>query len=512
MIFGVDLEFLTPRSRGTVYGRNEDSDNIQEYGVYVQSKTQITQKLDVLVALRGDYQSVFKEVWLSPRAALVYKPSVSNSFRVTFNRTITSPSPNSLFLDLLAARLPISADAFIPVRARGTADGYTWKRNPAYAQLGAPSDLVASSMLPGMEGADAPLGLPTATVYGLMYQGLAAIPNDVLAGMLIDALGLPDALKPLLEGRMEDIKALLHPAETNVQGFSSGQLGMLNLTTQGIDPIPNDLSPVSGIKPKRSMTIEAGYKGIMGISVLFAVDAYYSEQENFVGALQMKTPFVLVPTLSQDLTRDLATAIEANSELVTVLELMGAIAGVDVTPEYAAALLVGLAADQLPSAQTPIGIVQPNENRAPEGSIPELLVTYPNFGHVKYFGADVAVQVLASDNLSLFGNMSWVSDDFFDHTETGEDDPTAVLYMNAPSLKFKMGGAYEFDNGLSIMASGRYIKGFMMFSGQYNGEVDPYFLVDLGVGYQLDRGLRLPGSLRADLHDSNVTNNLHREL
>ena len=41
------------------------------------------------------------------------------------------------------------------------------------------------------------------------------------------------------------------------------------------------------------------------------------------------------------------------------------------------------------------------------------MLAYPNFGDVGYYGVDVAAQLIASRALTLFGNMSWVSDDFF---------------------------------------------------------------------------------------------------
>ncbi len=506
LIMGVDLEFLSPNSRGTVYGRNEESDNLQEYGAYVQYKTQLTSKFDLVAALRGDYQSIFGKVWLSPRAALVFKPSTTSSVRLTYNRTVVNPSATALFLDLVAAKLPISANAALNVRGRGAANGFTWNRNADYLAIGAPTDLVASSMIPGMVGMDAPVGLPTGLVYGLMYQGMAAIPNDDLADMLIDALGLDPALHAVLASQMETIKTLLHPDETQVAGFSAGQLGLLNLSSQSIDPIANDLTPQPALKPQTARSIEVGYKGILNDRVLLSADVYFAYKKNFTGALQMKTPFVLVPTLSQDLTRDLAAGIENNADLLALLDILATLSGLDLTPEAAASILVGIAGSALPSASTPVGVVQPNENHAGEGNLPELLVTYPNFGQINYYGADLALQVLASDALSLFGNMSWVSDDFFDHTETGEENESAVLALNAPAMKFKLGGTMRFNNGLSLTVSGRYIDGFRMISGQYIGDVESYFLVDLGIGYRLGR------ALRADLNVANVTNNLHREF
>ena len=505
-IMGVDLEFLNPDSKGTVYGRNEHKDNVQEYGAYLHAATQVSRKLEVILALRGDYHNLFEKVHLSPRAGLVLKPSPTSSFRLTYNRAMVNPLATSLFLDLVAAKLPLGGDAYLSVRGRGGVQGYTWNRNPEYLAMGATTDLVASSFFPGQEGADIPVGLSTGLVYDFMYEGLAALDNGEMADMLINALGLDPTLRALVVGYMDTIKSLLHPDRTQVNGFSAGQLGMLNLTTQTIDLIPNELAPMPGIKPQTSMAVEAGYKGIVNDKVLVAVDAYYMEKKNFVGALQVRTPFVLVPTFAADLERDMAAGINANEELLKVLNLLAAISGEDMTPEAAAKLLVGLAGGNLPRPTDPIGIIQPNENHAGFGNIPELLLTYPNFGHISYFGADAAVQVLASDELTMFANVSWVSDDFFDNTETGEEDETAAVALNAPALKLKMGGRYQPGNRLSFMASGRYVDGFRMISGQYIGEVKPYFVVDLGVGYEISRGLR------ADLNVSNLTDNQHRQF
>jgi len=506
LIFGTDLEFLSPDSRGTVYGRNEDSDNIRELGAYVQSKTQITNKLDLVAAIRGDHHNQFGKIYLSPRLGLVLKPTVASSVRATYNRTVVNPGATALFLDLIAARLPVGGGNFLSVRGRGIVNGFTWNRNPAYTAIGAPTDLVASSMIPGMEGADVPVGLPTDLVYGLVYSGLAAIPDEQLADDLIVALGLNVALRPVLLSQIGVIKGLLHPSETVVEGFSPGQLGLLNISSREIDPIQNELEDLPAVKPQESQFYEVGYKGILGDRVLVALDAYYAQKKNFVGALQIKTPFVVVPTLTQDLTRDLATGIAGNDDLLTLLDLLGAVSGLQLSPEAAAALIVGLAASSLPSASTPVAIVQAAENHAGAGNPPELLVTYPNFGSISYYGVDASLQVVASDNLSLFANMSWVSDDFFDNEETGEELESAVLAMNAPARKYKLGGTYQTDVGLSVTASGRYVAGFHMISGQYVGRVDPYFLLDMGIGYEISEGLR------ADLNVSNLTNYLHREF
>ena len=493
LIMGVDLEMLRPDSRGTVLGRNEDRDNIDEYGAYLQSATSVTDWLDVTLALRGDYNTVAEKIQWSPRAALVLKPRAGHSMRVTFNRSFSSPTPATYYLDLVAATLPGST---IRVRGRGAADGFTFEHNPAYLGIGATTDLVASSLLPGMEGAPVPVGLDTGAIYGLLYQGLAAIPDADLAAMLA-AAGL-NLTEPLIAA----LKTGLHPDNTQVSGFSPGVLGILNLSTLNMELGDGNLPDIDPIRQTVSRSIEVGYKGLLGEKVLLAIDGYYARRKNFIGSLQTRTPFVLVPSLGTDLVRDIKTGLDGNAVIA------GSLALFNLTTEQAAQLLVDLAGGDLPSATTPVAIVQPVENNAGVGQTPEIMLSYPNFGNISYLGADLSLQVLASEYLSLFGNMSWLSDNYFDASEVGNASGQDVeLSMNSPSFKFKLGGEYRAGGGWSVNLSGRYINGFKVLSGPYVGDVESYFVLDLGGGYAFRNS-----GLRADLVVNNLLDSSHREF
>ncbi len=490
LIMGVDFELTRPDTKGTVLGRNEDHDNIDEYGVYAQSTTTITDRVELTMALRGDYNNVVDKVQASPRVGLVLKPNPSSSFRATYNRSFSSPSATSNWLDIVAAVLPGN----IKVRGRGAATGFTYTRNPDYLGLGATTDLVASSLLPGAEGAPTPAGISTGVVYGLMYQGLVAIPDEDFALLLANA-GLNVPL-PLIAA----LKSAFNPESTVVEGFSPGVLGALNLSTFGIDLGITDLDDVPPLQQTISQAFEVGYKGIIDDKILVAVDVYYATKENFIGSLQVNTPLVLVPNLAQDLVRDITTGITNNATLSAALGLFG------LSAEQAAQLLVDVAGSDLPGPSTPIAIVQPNENNPGVGEVPEIMLAYPNFGSIEYYGADLSLQVLVSRSLSLFGNLSWVSDDFFDHTELNEDNEDQVLALNAPSLKFKLGGQYEHRSGFSVNAAGRYIDGFRVLSGPYDGNVPSYFVLDVGAGYEINPALRV------DLSINNATDSNHREF
>ncbi|MCH8961948.1 MAG: TonB-dependent receptor, partial [Bacteroidetes bacterium] len=110
------------------------------------------------------------------------------------------------------------------------------------------------------------------------------------------------------------------------------------------------------------------------------------------------------------------------------------------------------------------------------------------------------------DAVSVFGNISWVSDDFFDNEELEEENTSLSLALNAPTLKVKFGGSYNLPSGFTINASGRYIKGFPVRSGPYIGDLENYFLIDIGGGYIFENGLRL------DIGISNLLDDDHREF
>ncbi len=467
-------------------------EHVDKFGAYVQSTTKISDRLELTLALRGDYNNVVTDIQASPRVALVLKPTPSSSLRATYNRSFSSPLATDYFLNLVAASL-----GELNVRARGGASGFTYARNPDYLTLGAPTALVASSMLPGMEGVPTPVGIDTGVMYGLIYEGLAAIPDADLAIMLAEAgVNVPTSLISLL-------KQGLRPEVTPVQGFSRGALALPNLSTLELitNPQLNDLPDLEPIKPAMTQSWEIGYKGIVQDKILFAVDGYFAKRENFIGPLQAKTPFVLVPNLQQDLIRDISVGFAANEDIASVLGLLG------LTPEQGAEILVTVAGDDLPDTETPIAIVQTNENNPGVGYFPELMLTYPIFGNLRYFGMDISTQILASDQLMFFGNASWISDDYFDHTELGEESEDLKLALNAPGFKFKFGGQYQRRNGLSLRASGRFMKGFPVIAGQYIGEVGSYTIVDVGVGYSIQKA-----GVRADLGINNLFNSNHREF
>ena len=69
-----------PDTEGTINGANEDDDDINEFGVYLQSETSLTDKLELVLAARYDDHNRIPDAELSPRAA-------SSSSRLTRRRS-----------------------------------------------------------------------------------------------------------------------------------------------------------------------------------------------------------------------------------------------------------------------------------------------------------------------------------------------------------------------------------------------------------------------------------------
>jgi len=488
IIAGADFDRTTPDTKGTIYGRNEGNDQISEYGAYLQSTSAVSSKFDLTLALRGDYNNIQEDFQLSPRVAMVYKASSDHTFRATYNRAFSSPGNNSNFLDIISGRTDLAPGLSIVGRARGNPDGFT------FSNARAGGGLTASSLLPvqGLWGAPLryagpgiPLqNIPLAVVYGIAYGGLAVTPVAVIQQQLA---GFGINLQP---ATITQLIQLLHPTLTRI-----------NLASLGSSVLDRDAVDGEPLKPTITQSLEAGYKGILGRRVLLAVDVYYTKKKNFVGPVLRESPLAFLTNIDGELTPALAQAIAANAQL------NGAITQLGLNAATVAGIVVGFAKPSL--QRLPVAVVQPDHNQVPG----EIFATYRSFGTVKnidYLGIDASVQINASNRLSFFGNVSWVSDDFFDNKELGEANTTLELALNAPKFKAKGGFSYSIPQGFSFNAAGRYSDSFPVRSGiSYFGDVPDYFLLDAGAGYDLSKWA--PG-MSFDVMVQNVLDKEHREF
>ena len=95
----------------------------------------------------------------------------------------------------------------------------------------------------------------------------------------------------------------------------------------------------------------------------------------------------------------------------------------------------------------PVGTVTPQEARDPW----DVLITYRNFGKVRYWGADVEVSAVMSRSLAVRGSYSWTSDDQFTVVNAAGDPETVPL--NAPANK----GTFSRLSGSASARPGKHV-------------------------------------------------------
>ncbi len=139
--YGLDLLLTRPDTEGSINGRNEDSDNINEIGAYLQSETKILPELKFIAAARVDDHNHLSDLVLSPRAALAFQPNDDHNLRLTYNRAFSTPGTSNLFLDVLSAEdafgigatfepiLGFSPNIDVRAQGAGSETGFTFKRS-----------------------------------------------------------------------------------------------------------------------------------------------------------------------------------------------------------------------------------------------------------------------------------------------------------------------------------------------------------------------------------------------
>ena len=436
LVLGVDYLHTVPKSEGTINGRHEDDDTIDEVGGYVQYEGALSSMFDLVLAARVDKHSRLNDPVFSPRAAIVYKPNEVNSFRLTFNRAFTTPTTLNFFLDLSQVTLPITGPFRYDIRVQGTSeDGFSFMRD---------DNNIPMHMSPfnPLLGGSAREFLPTTT--GQLWNEAVALvaAGDPAAGGLLGIIGTPTAADIPVVG------ALIDPESG---GFRA--------------PI-FDLSAIPDTDPLTEttwQTLEVGYKGLVSNQWLIGINGYWTKVNDFISALQPITPNVFLP--------ESATFAFLQAQFTP---LVGSVFPSQAVADGTAAAL----------AQTigsvPLGVIAPETS----GGITDapILFTYRNLGDFNLYGADLAITYLVTNLWELTGTASWVSDETFD---SGTED----VALNAPSFKGSFGARYrDAESGISAGLRARFVTDFPVNSGVFVGDVEAYSVFDVNFGF------RLPGS------------------
>ena len=496
--YGADVLLTRPKTGGTISGMHEENDNTDEYGIYLQSETNLSDQIDLVLAGRIDKHTHIENPFFSPRAALVIKPTQDNALRLTYNRAFSTPETTDLFLDRIGVpdvfglganfNSVLGFSPAIDLRAQGTAGtGFTFRRDinglPMFRTPFAPVASLPKDHYFSLHDPQA-TNLMWGVAREAILNGLLAQLEPLAIELLAGGLGLSqDQAAAMIEQLVGTFPGVIPKRLPGLQNSAA----TLNTETQGFDPISDLTNAVTDIKKIGSTTtetFEVGYKGIVKNKLILAADAYQTRIKNFVSPLRIETPnvFLAPGPLSEALTDALTENLKdpANASLAIVLIFLDQLN----EPELG---LVGngngTGVDELTqlfvsnAAMIPFGTISPEQAPNPTA----VMVAPRNFGRITLYGADLSLAYYPNDIWTFTGNYSYVSEDLFANLDNLGD-----IALNAPRHKFNIGVDCQLPNTpLTIRGKFRYRGGFPMESGIYAGDVDAHTILDLNVTYQL---------------------------
>ena len=507
--YGLDVLLTRPDTEGTINGINEEDDNINEIGAYLQSETRILPQLKFIAAGRIDDHNQLEDIVLSPRIALAYQPNNDHNLRVTYNRAFNTPRTSDLFLDILSVKDPFRLGAnFQPVlgfspnidiRAQGVRSetGFTFKRSadgrPEFRSPFAPlAKLPVETHIP----------LDDPIFANVMWNiGRSAVMGGVKpvfqAGLTAQGLSAP-AVEALLAG----FDNLIPQQVVGVKNV------LRSLDPQAGDFVDvEDVNDVNPLKPTITQTYEVGYKGILMNKLAFSADVYHSRIKDFVGPLVVETPNVFLDptTLGASLGKQITVALADPQNAVLNQALLAFDApsqggNGNGSPVDELVMLFVAGTENNGAAFIPFGTVTPEQAADPNA----IMLTYRNYGNISLNGLDVSFTYYLNPSLSFGANYSFVSKDLFEDV-----DGLGDIALNAPKNKFGASIQYlNADLGLGVGLRTRFVAGFPVRSGVYIGDIESYYTFDLNAGYEIPVGPRP----RLSFTVQNLLNRRHQQF
>jgi iron complex outermembrane receptor protein len=465
-VYGADYIYTNPRTGGTINGRNEDDDNVQEIGGYVQSTTNLSKMFDLIGALRIDKNDRIDGTQVSPRAALVFKPTSTQNFRFTFNRAFNTPANFSYFLDLINSRNV--GNSGYNIRALGNPPKVGWGFNRSCQ--GAQDNLCMKSRF---TGGNAWVPASAVNAYPGLLAGLGPQITQLLSGSLGQALAQ----------RVVSALAALRPTPAQV-GTRIAYLDRASDPARDLQA--SQLKDIGPLDASYNKTYELGYKGILGNRVRLAIDGWYQQRGDVGNPAGLATPNVffnpqqlgayLGPNIGAALVQAGLPAAQAQATATAIVQQLVPIA-----------------------AAVPLGIVQFNSETFANGT--DIYATYTSNTdqEITIKGVDLALDIVANDQWTLAGTYSWVSDVVFPEVTSSNGLPLA---LNSPDNKASLTARYRNQpKGFGFEIRGRYTNAYPVNSGVYTSNfafprpgtnqtyvyegVQTSALLDLGFNYRL---------------------------
>ena len=466
LIYGFDAFFTRPNTDGTLNGKYEDKDAIDEYGVYLQGDYKLHPRFSVVVATRLDYNTAVKKLLFSPKVALVYKPGTGHNLRFTFNRAFKNPASAAYYVDVKQGEIPQG----IEVRNVGTPStgfNYSFNANPNYG----------GEVLPQF-----------ASPYGTSGQF-----HDV-GDASFNATGW-EGILTAIRGQF----GLRADIENN-----SPILPIINLVVNSIVPqnIPNDINQVvknlntgkqlfesnndrwkktqdiAKLKPTTTYTYELGYKGVIGKMFGMQVDVYRTDYKNYLAPVQLLTPAVMFD--DAQLMDYLAPRIIDNYNNLNPVIQLAMNAFLDQSVKFGGNNN-GTASDEFVKLirqavqNLPIGVITPKEAGGPN-----MLLVTRNIGDISVYGVDFNSNLYLPKGISLSANYSFVDKD----SVVVDSAPLGYVALNSPKHRVNVGVNYTAEKiGLNVGVKFKWAAGYPVLSGNFIGHQVATHDMDLDISY-----------------------------
>ncbi len=487
---GVDYRNSSADTGNSVYGREEDDDDFGIVGAYLQGKFALGPKLDIVLAGRVDQFSFIDETAFQPRAVAVFKPSPRHTFRGGFNRAVASPSQLQINIDFPVAGFPGGdiwltgnkrAQTFnntqivfngllglpsLPIGTPGMPNAYTF---------GAVNGAVQAQLVPGLIGSLAP---------GIEQQLLAAGLDPATAAAT--AQGQATQIAGAIQGYIND------PA--NTPGGTTGTFVGTNLFNG--QPLGIQDAPAAQLRTED--TWEIGYKGLIADKLGVMIDIYNKKTTGATLFTAISPGYSLAGI--EGLGAGLAGQVASPGLRDFMFNLFGGAASPAAGPT-ADALLAAIAGAYTAGGDGFAGAIGPLSagnilatvpaDGVPQNGVTHLSAGYRTFEDFSYTGIDAGLEYYVNQDLSLFTNYSYLSDNVFNPVISGSDGATERTSNSAPLNKVRAGFTYAPEFGWRGNAAFQHDPTYEVFLGQFSGDTEERNLVDAGVGYRFDNGLAL---------------------
>jgi len=603
-IAGFDYRNNASDSEKTLYGRQDANDDYLISGAYLQGKTTLSDKLSLTYTGRYDKINFIDKGKFAPKAALVFKPNVRNSFRASYSIAAFGPSALQTYIDFPVLTLaPGIYDVWLAGQIQP--QNFVPAANQVFELAGLGISLPIAT--PGLPNIVTTGGVGADVASGAVAQLFAPIPG------LYDGVSL-QPFAPLLESVLNDYNAAGGPDPTGFNGVFRG----FNL----FDNTSMDVGTSAGAARIGTVeTWEVGYKGLIKDRWAIGLDIYSYNQKGFTkftalgptfgltgfdteayGAkaaadiAALVTPGVIAaitPAVTAGVTAAVTALIEGQTMLSVVdgattayQEIATGLAGLGFTMEgisatgLTAAEMVqfGLGPAALPPLQATIdgtyaasigpaltafladgvaGALPSAINDAAEPAIGGLAgiaggaytaggdglaalgggvlqadgtysfqamgsvesdrvpqndgITHVSAGYRSYddaerdhHGVDLSVDFVASKNLTLWYNASWLSQNIWTPGDSRDDGLLFSSSLNAPLWKYRFGAKLTGENGFRASLSFQHDDSFEADQGSFfSGITDEKNLIDFSIGRKF-------GKIQLDLTATNLFDQKYR--